>query len=321
MQILPWHEKKLQYFMGIRQSGRLPHALLMTGPDGTGKYLFALELVRMLVVEGQSSDVRRMEIQSQFDAGTYPDYLEIRPLENKTVISVDQIRGMCGRLALTSHDDLLKVALIEPAESMTHAAANALLKTLEEPSGDALIILISENRGKLPQTIRSRCQSVLFTVPDNETAMLWLNEKIGQDAERYLELAGGAPLQAMNYHQQCLAEYHDQFIAGLSALSAGKIDVVEMAQKWVEYDRTILIDWLMGITRWMVNRKMGLKDTFNAYGKSMNDLKISVDRIDLIKLFHFQEELQRSQIDSDANLNRELFIEKLIITWSDLVLT
>ena len=101
-------------------------------------------------------------------AGSHPDYFDLQPDEGKQVIKVDQVRALIGKLDLTTSISERKVACIHPAEEMNAAAANALLKSLEEPAGNTVLILVSDNPGRLPVTIRSRCQAISVNQPDSQ---------------------------------------------------------------------------------------------------------------------------------------------------------
>ncbi|MFO7642692.1 MAG: DNA polymerase III subunit delta', partial [Candidatus Competibacteraceae bacterium] len=162
---LPWHEPLWRQFQQSRAAGRLPHALLLAGPAGLGKLAFAKRLARALLcetpdVEGDACG--RCRSCRLFQAGSHPDYRMEQPVEEGKAIRIDPIRELCGFLGFTAQYGGYKIALLEPADRLNLNAANSLLKTLEEPPGDCLLLLVTAHPARLPATVRSRCQKVSF---------------------------------------------------------------------------------------------------------------------------------------------------------------
>ncbi len=156
-QIFPEHESLVDDLIQLHERGRLPHALLLTSDTGLGLVEVSDLLAnRLLKLTSQSSD---SETEKLLAAGTHGDFRWVSVIDGKQAIGVDQVRLACDFVAKTAGYGSLKVLVIEGADKLTTAAANALLKTLEEPQGDTLIVLISRRPWLLPATIRSRCQS------------------------------------------------------------------------------------------------------------------------------------------------------------------
>ncbi|TPW18263.1 MAG: DNA polymerase III subunit delta', partial [Halothiobacillaceae bacterium] len=169
--LLPWHTALWQHLQERRHEGRLPHALLLTGPVGVGKNRFAVRFSQALLCEqphaaGEACGQCRSCLWHQ--AGSHPDALEITLEEESKTIGVEQIRQVGHFLQLTRQQGLHKVVRITPAERMTMSAANGLLKSLEEPAAGAVILLITSRLSALSATIRSRCQRLEFTLPARE---------------------------------------------------------------------------------------------------------------------------------------------------------
>jgi DNA polymerase-3 subunit delta' len=150
------HQKQLRFLNSARASGRLSHAYIFSGPEKTGKKRFALEWLSGI-------------LETKLGKGcAHPDFLFVSPTvdpkTNKTAgeITVDQIRGLISKLALTPAMGRYKAAIIDEAQLMNGEAQNCLLKTLEEPPGNALIILIVKNAQRLLETIRSRAEILQF---------------------------------------------------------------------------------------------------------------------------------------------------------------
>jgi DNA polymerase-3 subunit delta' len=167
-------------------------------------------------------------------AGTHPDLHVIQPEEGKVALSIDQIRELSGDLVLLPHLASLKIAIIRPAESMTPSAANALLKTLEEPAGATLLLLVSARPSALPPTVRSRCQAVRFRPPPAALARAWLAERREQERawDPLLELAGGAPLAALALSESGAAAHVAELERDLQGIVDAKADPLAVATQW-----------------------------------------------------------------------------------------
>jgi DNA polymerase-3 subunit delta' len=208
-------------------SERLPHALLVHGPRGVGKLALGEHLAQRLLCEGPDparAPCGRCEACRWFAAGSHPDFRRVEPEalakrsahaeedesaaqgptragKPSTEIRIEQIRSLEGFLNLQSHRGRRRVALVHPADDMNANSANALLKNLEEPPGSAMFVLISHRPARLPATVRSRCVAVPVGIPPVEAARGWLASQGVGEPDRWLALASGAPLRALELSQ------------------------------------------------------------------------------------------------------------------------
>lgn len=178
---LAGHQDNVEFLVQAYKSGRMHHALLLEGPQGIGKATFAFRLAGHILQYTQAAHAPlhlnkpdyTTSLYRQIAGGMHPAVLHIsRPFDQKTskfrtVITVDEIRKVTHFLTRTASDDGWRIVIIDPADDMNRNAANALLKTLEEPPAKALFILISHSAGRLLPTIRSRCQALRFKTLDN----------------------------------------------------------------------------------------------------------------------------------------------------------
>jgi DNA polymerase-3 subunit delta' len=255
--LLPWHEPAVAQLRAAWAAKRFPHALLLTGADGLGKRDLAAWLTCAVLCERSETELQCCGACAScklIAARSHPDVVWIMPEEDKTQLSVDQIRAACERLTKTSYRQGYKVALVAPAHQMTVSAANSLLKTLEEPSANTLLILITSQPSTLPATVRSRCQRIGVQRPTAQQALQWLNSQLPAAANpALLEFAGGAPLRAVDYADGRFDALDEDMQGGLAALFSGRADVTQVAAAWAKDavpDRLTWLDlWLSSLAR------------------------------------------------------------------------
>ena len=240
--ILPWLSELEATLAAAVDRGRFPHAMLIHGAQGSGRrHLVTSLAARLLHLSGAGDPAAATE----GDLLRHPDFLGVNPEPDKQSISVDQIRELIEFLQLTSHQRGAKLVLLYPADAMTLNAANGLLKTLEEPPAGSIIFLVAEVLSRLPPTIISRCQRVRVPVASPEIALPWLQQiDTDPDWASILELAGGAPLLALEMHQTGLTDRADEFNRDLEALIGRREDVIAVAQRWLGRDYGFALRWL-----------------------------------------------------------------------------
>ena len=206
------------------------HALLIKGDQGIGKAKLALSLAASFLSE--SIDLSEEDI----DEGKVPDCKLINPDEGKEIISIDQIRALKSFMLLTSLKGKGKVAIINPAHAMNRAAANSLLKILEEPPQNTLIILITE-ANNLPKTIISRVQIIEINRPTREEALNWLSSiNPEQDWKQIIDIFGSRPTLLNDLGYEYLYSQIQQVAKDLENLLTKKIKPSELASSWKSED-------------------------------------------------------------------------------------
>lgn len=242
MELQPWLSPAWNVLASRIRRAELPHALLICGPRGLGKRALAERLVASALCEARSEDgfaCTRCRACQLLTAGSHPDRVQVS-LETRddgklrSEIVFEQIRILSQRLALSSQFGGLQIAIIDPADCMNPNAANALLKTLEEPSSRTVIILVADEPSRLPATIRSRCHRFDIKPPATESACAWLVEK-GLDADiarRTLAACLGNPGLALEASQQGVLELKASCQRDLQALGRGSARALEIAEAW-----------------------------------------------------------------------------------------
>jgi len=245
---------------------RVAHGLLVHGPRGIGKQLLAEHYAARLLCRDAKADQTacgRCAGCALRAAGNHPDYFRLAILEDKQSIGIDQIRDLSGRLSQSAHRAGFRAVIIEPAEAMTLPAANALLKTLEEPGAAIVLILVAHQLERLPATIRSRCQRLPLAAPDPAAAMTWLQQQHPEQGaprlHQALLLASGAPLRvAALLAQDALAQV-DALEKGMLAVARGELTPVQLASS--QADMTLALHQLQRIAA------RGLQKSLNGESK------------------------------------------------------
>jgi DNA polymerase-3 subunit delta' len=260
--LYPWQQVAVRDALANRERG--PHALLLAGDEGIGKRAFAHALAQSLLCETPQSDgfaCGRCASCRYVAASAHPDLRVLEPVEVDEDgnalpvewIAIDRIRALIDWAQLTSHRGVAKVALIVPAERMFPAAANALLKTLEEPPPRTYMILASHQPGRLPPTIASRCVRMQAPRPQLDSAVQWLRSQGVDKAESVLAQAGGAPLSALAIADPGYQAERDVWLRALAkpgslstASLAARIDAAPRDERKARLGAAI--EWLAGWT-------------------------------------------------------------------------
>ncbi|HXP00355.1 MAG TPA: DNA polymerase III subunit delta' [Luteibacter sp.] len=235
----PWHADAWARLQSRRERDALPHALLLAGPAGLGKRDFLAAFVKGLLCQHPSEGhacgtCRSCQLVA---AGTHPDLVTLsfglrKDGVTRSEIVVDQIRDLSQRLSMSSQFGGWQVVTIDPADAMNAAAANALLKTLEEPTPSTLLVLVADEPARLPATIRSRCQRIDFLVPSREVSLEWLRAEGVPDAPAALDAAGGNPGMARAWAGDGALKQRSEVRNDLKALAAGRGDPMEVIKRW-----------------------------------------------------------------------------------------
>jgi len=251
--LFPWHAAAWQQLQRMRE--RLPHAILFHGPQGTGKTVFAEQFAQALLCTAPQPGgfaCGACEACGWFRQYAHPDYRRVRPeaLEDELPeedgetkksaktrtpskeIKIDQVRALGDFMSVSTHRQGLRVVLLYPAEALNPAAANALLKTLEEPPPATVFLLVSNGIERLLPTILSRCRKFALPMPEAGQALAWLEQQGVADAADWLAEQGGAPLAAHALSQDGARALQDEFLQALAKPDAeAALKTAERLQK------------------------------------------------------------------------------------------
>jgi len=323
--ICPWLNDPLHMLDTIRRDGKFSHGWILAGPAGVGKINLALVVARRLLSQS-------IELPGHLDSATalaamdarhepydhHQDLHWIFPDEGKYQIAVGKppnplpntIRALIYDLNLTSHTSNNKVAIIEPAEAMNGSAMNALLKTLEEPTPDTYILLVSHQPTLLPATIRSRCQILPLSAPPREEALPWLSSG-GQETESncadYLSFVGGAPLAHTRENISKIIKINNELKNIFNVNYISKMNPYEIAAKFKD-DQALVLEWLTA------GLEVAIRERFRGVGLSGSGregaswLPAGWEKITKKSLFNQLDTIRklRKQIDAGVKINTDL---------------
>ncbi|MDA0789485.1 MAG: DNA polymerase III subunit delta' [Proteobacteria bacterium] len=315
---LPWHEAQWSLIDRQVVSGRRPHALLLAGPANLGKVDFARALAARLLCrkEGAASACGECSSCHLLHAGTHPDFVEVTPLESKQ-IKVDQIRELTDWASQTSGGGGDKIALIHPAEQMNLQSSNALLKCLEEPASDTLIILVSNQPTRLLPTIRSRCQTIAFGLPSHEVAASWLTNAADNiiDPAQALAIAGGSPLRVLREIDDDYLTRRTLVLKVLASTLRGDVSALEAVSRLAKHEAGEVLRVLQLVVDDAIKHTMSLSVDWrvNKDAASLIESFAESDRLDL--LFDIADRTASGirDLESTANPNPQLLLESLFV--------
>jgi DNA polymerase-3 subunit delta' len=326
-----WQENLWRELIGRKVS--LPHAMLLHGQAGIGKRDFAETLAHALLCESPGADgmpCGHCVACGWLAAGTHPDFRVLQPDSEATaesadneeakeekgkkpsiLINVAQVRELIESVSTSASRGGMRVILICPAEAMNTAAANALLKTLEEPPLNTLLMLVSHHAQRLLPTVRSRCLKVAMPAPSVSQALGWLAGQEVAEPEICLAQAGFAPLRAIGLND---GDYREKRLTFLSRLEEAKnIDPFALAEAGEKLELAWTLNWLQTWIYDLISAQ--------ATGKVRYHLDFSAKiialsgKIDILQLLGFQRDLLSAQRSLHHPLNVRLLLEQLLLSY------
>lgn len=319
----PWQAALWQQLASRKKHA---HAYLLHGPAGIGKRALAERLRALLLCHAPVA----LEACGQckgchlLAAGTHPDDFVLEPEEVDKAIRVDQVRELVSFVVQTAQLGGRKVVLLEPVEAMNLNAANALLKSLEEPSGDTVLLLVSHQPSRLLPTVKSRCVQQACPLPSAGESLLWLRSALAdvEDAQvqDLLQLAGGSPLEAVRLHGQGVLAQRAQVVDGVKKLIKQQIGVSQLAESWNAVPLILLFDWFCDWAQLMLRYQMTRDETGLGLADMQKVVQYLAEKTSQSKVLALQDWLlaQRQKVLGKANLNRVLLLEALLVQWASL---
>jgi DNA polymerase III subunit delta' len=328
MSVLPWQQQYWDHLKDYRRQNRVPQALLITGNKGLGKMHLANQFAfSLLCAKPQENGLGcgHCDRCLLLNAETHPDFIQIRPDEPGKAITIGQIRSLVNRLNLKPQFESYRVVIVNPADLMNNAAANAFLKCLEEPTERTVILLITDKPAHLPATIVSRCQKLAVIKPDKEIVYTWLKQQNAETLQcnvfTLLGLAQGSPLLALDYANDGMLNLRNDCFKAWMDIAKQRRHPAIIAEDWHKLPETPLIFW---ITSWIIDMIKCCHQTkadwlYNPDLKEpLQELSQQLELKELYKLYDLML-LTRQRLTTQ--INKHTMFEEILIRWFELNLS
>jgi len=325
---LPWQRQQWQQMLQQFQQQRLAHCFLVCGESGLGKSAFVTMLARYMLCQQPTTDSACGSCKSCLltQSNSHPDLHVLAVEAGSKEIKVEQIRALTSFVHRSSHAGIAKIALLSQAHKLNINSANALLKTLEEPSPNTYLFLITDIPGQLKPTIRSRCQRLQFAAPATANCKRWLFEMLGAEVPAdVLSAAANRPLLALELVASGAIAQRQEFIETLTALSQSRVSILASVNFANKVGDIATIEYLWWISSILIKCILSAQVP-TASEQTVEQLwslfavAQSPGRDQVLALLNYQHEISRArnQLLSASNPNPQLLIESLLWQWSEL---
>lgn len=318
--VYPWQVQQWQTLQARRKSDQLAHAYLLTGARGLGKQDFIFLLAKSLFCQAPTIEgyaCHHCSACHLFAANSHPDWHPVFPEESAKGIKIEQIRELVDYSYQTAQLGGYKIIVINPADSMNNAAANALLKTLEEPGKKTILFLIAEDASRLPITVRSRCQLLKFNLSETQ-GLAWLKEALPDcktDYSLLLKLAQGAPLQAVHIAQSEELAERQAWFKNWYQWTIKKSGLMEAMLCWQKVDVAPLLSHMMTWVSDVLLIAGGAQEQQIINSDNYVALQRLSSKINAEKAYQYWDYLGQIKVWSNNNLNMTLLLEDLLLRW------
>jgi DNA polymerase-3 subunit delta' len=306
----PWFDAARSEVKAALAGNRLAHGLLIHEDPGAG----GLELARWIAQTVNCLDAARApcgECQPcrWIAADQHPDVTRLSPEGDSTQILIQSVRDLAADLALTAHGRGYKVAIIAPAEAMNHFAANALLKTLEEPPSRTLMLLVTSQPSRLLPTLRSRCSRLRLLGPSREDAASWLASARGAGPwAEALAATGAGPMTLLDADPTVIAQLHRDTMTTLRDIGSGNLQPPAVADRWAKGELPIRLACLESWVTERILESASIRDVTHLSGQGIPP--------NICRLFELSDAVRDMRKLSHTSINKTMAVEALLWRWA-----
>lgn len=339
----PWQSAQWAQLSRVFAANQLAHAYLFSGSEGLGKSHFADSFAKYALCSNPVAQSAAGGLADTLVAcdtcpnclkggvGNHPDILKIEPEEGSKNIKIDQIRWLSEFVIRSSHSGGAKIVIIADAHLLNANAANALLKTLEEPNDNTHVFLVSDHPGRLVATIRSRCQKLAFQTPSVDIAAPWLQSITGAaNVDSILEASDMRPLIALQLAEGDSLQERAQFLQSICDVKTGKKSIQQVLGLIAKNGESEVLQhfsaFLSKLTKYSLTGIAENEDDPALQGMysllvPSNEKSLAQKVASSLALFYTEVEMARRQLASSTNPNPQLIMESILWQWSKLNLT
>ena len=329
LQDIPWNQELWNDLIKRYHGAGLPHASLLLGNEGTGRRPLAFKMAKFLLCQAVDKKTAKYNDSCNqchscklMNAGSHPDYFICDQEAKGKQIKIDTVRKLNDFLSKTPQISACQVVQVYPLEAMNPNASNALLKTLEEPSGESYLLLMAERLGTVLPTIRSRTQRINLHPPKTEQALAWLTQRLPNASAEDLALAlrqcGGGPLKAERWLREGLLEQDATYITLMQKWLSGQQQLQDISKALAKYELSDTINWWTGLSLDIMKLGMGADATQISHPQQsewIGQLVTTVSKLKLLTLQNKLQEIAGRLASGQGNYNASLLIESLLLDW------
>lgn len=313
----PWLQDSIDQWGALISSDRVPHAILLSGSKGLGKFDLAKNMAHMALCENLSTTGPCLHCSAchLYSSQNHPDFTIITA--EKSVIKVDQVRKLTKKIMLSSTKGQYKVVIVDNAEQMNKSAANALLKTLEEPPERVVVMLVTPEVGRLLPTIRSRCVKINLVAPPYHVAYEWVKNNTQSHADDInfsLSLTNGSPIFARIILENEWLLQVQSMIEDLKLLAHHQKNILEVSKRWNTEEFYLHFPMLVSYFLAIIKQNNNIN-----FENSSTQIDMDLSHINHLndKLLVFVRGLYQFIHRSETALKKELLLDELLINWKN----
>jgi DNA polymerase-3 subunit delta' len=304
-----WFEAPRRDIAAAFAAGRLAHGLLVHEDPGAGGLDFARWIAQRVNCRVANAPCGECQQCRWIAADQHPDVMRLSPEEDSQYIKIEQVRALIDEMALTAHGSGYKVAIISPAHSLFPHAAQALLKTLEEPPPRTLLLLVTSQPSRLLPTVRSRCSRVRLPGPTRAEAVKFLEAARGPGPwAEAIAATGAGPFALLDADPAALAQLRNETVSTLNDIGSGNLQPPAVADRWARGDLAMRLACLESWVTERIAESAGIRDAthLSGAGRASN----------ICRLFELSDAIRDMRKLAHTSINKTMAVETLLWRWA-----